>query len=372
MNTRAKPIVLLVDEASDNLIYMNGLLQEQYEVKLANTGAAAVRLAQQLPRPDLILLDVDVPDPDGYTVCQQLKSNPDTAAIPIIFLLESGQDAHEVRGICEGGADVLHKPLVAETFLARVDTHIQLRGARELLKQQRNHLEHLVEEVTLELQQMLDAMIWAMASLAERRESETVNHLRRIQHYVAALARQLRGHPRFEGEFSEGNIKWLFKAAPLHDIGKVAIPDAILLKPDRLTPEEFEIVKLHTVYGHQAIVNVERHLGYSNTFLRYAREITHSHQEKYDGSGYPQGLAGDQIPVSARLVAVADVYDALVNRRVYKPAFTHETAMEMLRQSSGEHLDPDMVDAMLMVEEEFRAIAEQYSDDNDPALAEAG
>ncbi|MYN17910.1 HD domain-containing protein [Rugamonas sp. FT107W] len=354
-----KAIVLVADEAADNLILMHGLLQDQYEVKLANSGRAALDIMQQVPRPHLAVLDAALPEVDGYSVCQQLKSSPDTADIPVIFLQ---RHADEARAFRAGGADVVHKPIIADVLRARVDTHLQLRHSRELLKQQRNLLEHVVEEVTAELSQMLDAMIWALASLAETREYETANHLRRVQHYVAALGRQLQSHKRFSEELSEANIKSLFKAAPLHDIGKVSIPDAILLKPDRLTDQEFAVMKMHTVYGRDAIVNVENHLGYTNTFLRYAREIAYSHQEKYDGSGYPQGLVGDAIPMSARLMAVADVYDALISKRVYKPAFTHETAMEMIRQGSGEHFDPDVVDAMLTIEEEFMAIAERYSD----------
>ncbi|MET0323316.1 MAG: HD domain-containing phosphohydrolase [Duganella sp.] len=358
MNAK-RAIVLIVDEASDNLILMNGLLQDRYEVRLANSGRAALMVMEHIPRPDLVVLDAALPDIDGYTVCQQLKSTPDTADIPLIFL-QSEPD--EARAICEGAVDIIPKPFVAEVLRARVDTHLQLRHSRELLKQQRNLLEHVVEEVTAELSQMLDAMIWALASLAETREYETANHLRRVQHYVVALARQLQGHDRFAEELSDANIKSLYKAAPLHDIGKVSIPDAILLKPGPLTPAEFSVMKMHTVYGRDAIVNVENHLGYTNTFLRYAREITYSHQEKYDGTGYPEGLKGAAIPMAARLMAVADVYDALISKRVYKPAFTHETAMEMIRQSSGEHFDPDVVDAMLAAEEEFRAIAERYAD----------
>lgn len=358
MNVK-KAIVLIVDDASDNLIQMNGMLEDHYEVRLANTGRAALDLMQQVPRPQLVVLDANLPLIDGYGVCQQLKSSPDTADIPVI-VLQREPDARRAFG--HGAADVVLKPVQAEELRARVDTHLQLCHSRELLKQQRNLLEHVVEEVTLELSQMLDAMIWALASLAETREYETANHLRRVQHYVRALARQLRSHPRFEEELSDANIKALFKAAPLHDIGKVSIPDAILLKPERLTDAEFDVMKLHTVYGRDAIANVEHALGYTNTFLRYAREITYSHQEKYDGSGYPQGLRGEAIPLSARLMAVADVYDALISRRVYKPAFTHETAMEMIRQGSGEHFDPDVVDAMLTVELEFMAIASRYSD----------
>ncbi len=358
MNVK-KAIVLIVDEATDNLIQMNGMLEDQYEVRLANSGRAALDIMQQMPRPHLVVVDAELPGVDGYSVCQQLKSSPDTADIPVIFLQRA---LDEQRALDACAADVVPKPVIGSVLRARVDTHLQLRHARELLKQQRNLLEHVVEEVTLELSQMLDAMIWALASLAETREYETANHLRRVQHYVAALARQLKQHKRFAEELSEANIKALFKAAPLHDIGKVAIPDAILLKPDRLTDAEFEVMKKHTVYGRDAIANVENTLGYTNTFLRYAREIAYSHQEKYDGSGYPQGLAGDAIPMAARLMAVADVYDALISKRVYKPAFTHETAMEMIRQGSGEHFDPDVVDAMLTVEEEFMAIANRYSD----------
>ena len=360
MNVK-KAIVLIVDEASDNLIEMNRLLQKQYEIRLANSGRAALSVMQQVPRPHLVVLDTALPDIDGYAVCQQLKSNPDTADIPVIFL-QAREECDEERALMEGGADVVAKPVVGDVLRARVDTHLQLRHSRELLKQQRNLLEHVVEEVTLELGQMLDAMIWALASLAETREYETPNHLRRVQHYVVALARQLQGHKRFSEELSDANIKSLYKAAPLHDIGKVSIPDAILLKPGALTPAEFSVMKMHTVYGRDAIVNVENHLGYTNTFLRYAREITYSHQEKYDGTGYPEGLKGDAIPLAARLMAVADVYDALISKRVYKPAFTHETAMEMVRQASGEHFDPDVVDAMLAAEEEFRDIAERYAD----------
>ena len=361
MNVK-KAIVLIVDEAADKLILMNGMLQDLYEVKLANSGRAALEVMQQMPRPHLLLLDTALADIDGYSVCQQLKSSPDTADIPVIFLQ---RERDESRALGCGGADAVAWPVDADVLRSRVDTHLQLRHSRELLKQQRNLLEHVVEEVTLELSQMLDAMIWAMASLAETREYETANHLRRVQHYVAALARQLQPHKRFSEELSDANIKALFKAAPLHDIGKVQIPDAILLKPERLTDAEFEVMKKHTVYGRDAIVSVENTLGYTNTFLRYAREITYSHQEKFDGSGYPEGLRGDEIPMSARLMAVADVYDALISKRVYKPAFTHETAMEMIRQGSGEHFDPDVVDAMLTVEEEFMDIANRYSDPDD-------
>ena len=177
---------------------------------------------------------------------------------------------------------------------------------------------------------------------------------------MAALARALRFHDRHTGELTDENIALLFKAAPLHDIGKVGVAGLILHKRGKLTAGEFEQMKLHTVYGRGAIAGVEQTLGGTNRFLRYASEITYSHHEYWDGSGYPQGLAGEAIPLSARLMAVADVYDALISARPYRPAFTHETAVELIRQGRGEHVDPDVVDAMLAVEEKFKVIAAQF------------
>jgi putative two-component system response regulator len=180
--------------------------------------------------------------------------------------------------------------------------------------------------------------------------------------YVRALARHLQHHPRFASELTDGNIELMYKSAPLHDIGKVGIPDRILLKPGRLTPAEFEIMKTHTTLGMEAISKAASLFGLSASYLRYAKEIAHSHQEKWDGSGYPQGLAGERIPLSARLMAVADVYDALISKRVYKPAFTHEEACELLQQGRGSHFDPDILDAFIELQPEFRAIAQRFAD----------
>ncbi|PHV07936.1 two-component system response regulator [Janthinobacterium sp. BJB412] len=362
MNPPSKALILIVDALPEQLVRLGALLQERYDIRLADSGADGLRLAGQLPRPDLALLDAGAAGADGAALCRQLKASPDTAAIPLLVLHAAGQEDAERASFAAGAADVIRRPLLAETLRARVAGQLELARARRLLRQQGTLLEHLVEERTRELGQTLDAVVWAMASLAETRDYETANHIRRVQHYVAALARQLQGQRRFAEELSDANIALLYKAAPLHDIGKVAIPDAILLKPGRLSDEEFAVMKLHTVYGRDAIAGVEQHLGHSNTFLRYAREIAYSHQEKFDGSGYPQGLSGDAIPVSARLMAVADVYDALISKRVYKPAFTHETALELIRQGSGEHFDPDVVDAMLTVEEEFMAIAARFAE----------
>jgi response regulator RpfG family c-di-GMP phosphodiesterase len=230
-------------------------------------------------------------------------------------------------------------------------------------------LEHKVEERTAkllekteEVSQIRDVTIMAMASLAETRDNETGNHLKRTQKYIRALAMKLRDHPRFRDFLTDDNIESLYKLAPLHDIGKVGIPDAILLKQGKLTPEEFEIMKTHPSLGGNAIAMAESGLPTPNRFLHIAREIATGHHEKWDGSGYPLGLKGETIPISARLMALADVYDALISRRIYKQPFTHTDAVAHILQGHGKHFDPEVADAFLAIQEEFRQIAEQYQD----------
>jgi len=357
----ALPAIVVAHADAASRLRLGALLQDRYRVLPADSGPAALRLAQQWPRPALLLVAAALPGVDGCAVCRQLKRDPDTAALPVIVLTDAAADSDDA-GWRDGAADVMDDAVGGPALRARIDTQLRLCRASALLARQDAHLEQRVHERTAELSRMLDAVIWALASLGEMREYRSTNHIHRVQHYVAALARQLQTHPRFAAELSDDHVALLFQAAPLHDIGKVAIPDAILLKPGRLTDAEFAVMRRHTEFGRDAIAGVERRLGTSNGFLRYAREIAYSHQEKYDGSGYPQGLAGEAIPIAARLVTVADVYDALISRRVYKPAFTHETALELIRQGSGEHFDPDIVDALLIVEEQFVAIAAQFRD----------
>ena len=360
-----KPTILLVDDTPDNIALLSALLKDQYKIKIATNGVKALQVASAAPYPDLILLDVMMPEMDGHEACRRLKAAPETADIPVIFLTSRIQPEDEEMGLSLGAADYITKPISPPIVLARVATQLNLKKARQLLKEQNRNLEHLVSERTRQLVQMQEATILAMGSLAETRDNETGNHIRRTQAYVKALAEQLRDHPRFAAVLTDENIDLLYKSAPLHDIGKVGVPDRILLKPGKLDADEFEIMKLHTVYGRDAILAVEKHLGGSNDFLAFAREIAYSHQEKWDGSGYPEGLQGDAIPVSARLMAVADVYDALISRRVYKPAFGHGESMAIMKEGRGSHFDPDIFDAFLHIEETFRAIAMQYSDEDD-------
>jgi putative two-component system response regulator len=366
METRTEtsdvPTILAVDDAPVNLSLITGLLKSHYRVKVANSGEKALRIVHSDLPPDLVLLDVMMPDLDGIEVCRRLKDDPRTRHIPVIFLTAMTKSDDERVGLEAGAVDYITKPISPPILLARVKTHLQLKAGADFLKDKNAYLESEVLRRTREVQAIQDVTILTMASLAETRDNETGNHIRRTQNYVKALAAKLRDHPRFAGYFTDRVIDLLFKSAPLHDIGKVGIPDKILLKPGKLTPEEFEVTKTHTTLGRDAIEQAERQLGTPVEFLKVAKEIAYSHQEKWDGSGYPEGLAGDAIPVSARLMAVADVYDALISRRVYKPPFSHEKAVELIAEGRGKHFDPDIADAFLEIQEEFRAIAQRFAD----------
>lgn len=212
---------------------------------------------------------------------------------------------------------------------------------------------------TQELQLTQDVTILSLASLAETRDNETGAHIKRTQRYVKALADKLRDHPGFCHELNNETINLLYKSAPLHDIGKVGIPDRILLKPGKLDNKEFTIMKTHAELGGEALKVAEAELG-TTSFLKYAQEIATTHHEKYNGTGYPQGLKGNDIPISGRLMAVADVYDALISKRIYKKAFSHQRAMDILKQGRGEHFDPDVIDALVEIEAQFVKIASKF------------
>jgi len=357
-----KPTVLVVDDTPDNLSLVSGLLRDDYLVRVANNGEKALRIATSDPPPDLILLDIMMPDMDGYEVCQRLKADPKARDIRVIFLTAKAEVEDERRGFELGAVDYITKPISPPILQERVKTQLALKASSDFLRDKSAYLEQEVARRTAEVMAIQDVTILAMASLAETRDTDTGNHLRRTQHYVRALAQQLQSHPRFERYLTDANITMLFKSAPLHDIGKVGIPDRILLKPGPFEPDEFEIMKHHTTLGFDAIEHAEKALGITVDFLRTAKEIALSHQEKWDGSGYPQGLVGDAIPISARLMALADVYDALISRRVYKASMSHAQALEIILAGRAKHFDPDVVDAFVAIQDEFQAIAARFVD----------
>lgn len=354
--------VLVVDDTPENLALISRLLKQHYQIKVATNGEKALVIANSDPQPDLILLDVLMPGMDGYEVCRRLKLDARTAEIPVVFLTARSDTSAEAQGFELGAVDFLSKPVSPPILLARIETHLVLKNARQVLKDRNATLEEEVRRRVHEIQVVQDVTIMALASLAETRDNETGHHLVRTQLYVQALADHLQGHARFSAELTPSNIELIVKSAPLHDIGKVGVPDRILLKPGRLTPEEFEVMKTHTTLGYRALVEGESRMQQQAPFLRFAKEIALSHQEKWDGSGYPNGLAGEVIPISARLMALADVYDALISRRVYKPAMSHEQAYGLIVAGSGLHFDPDIVAAFIAEADNFNQIAQRFSD----------
>jgi putative two-component system response regulator len=325
--------------------------------------AVALKIAKD-QQPDLILLDIMMPEMDGYEVCERLKENVDTCNIPVIFLTAKSENEDEGRGFQLGAVDYIVKPISPPILYARVQSQLNLR-------QYSRSLEQMVAQRTYQLEQIQDATILAMGALAEYRDPETGNHIRRTQEYVWLLSQKLQQNPHFSDQLSPELIEILRKTAPLHDIGKVAIPDNILQKPAKLSDEEYEVMKQHTAAGRDVIVEAESVLEEEHQFLVIAREITYLHHEKWDGSGYPLGLAGEKIPLSARIMAVADVYDALVSYRVYKPAFTQERSVSIIEEGRGSHFDPDIVDVFLEIKDQFHQISKQYSDEPEPTSAKS-
>ena len=362
MSNMERPTILVVDDSPDNLSLISGLLKDSYKLKVANNGEKAIKIAQAETKPDLILLDVMMPGISGYEVCETLKADPSTKDIPIIFLTAMTGADDEKKGLEIGGADYITKPISPPIVLARVKTQLQNKAASDFLRDKNNYLEKEVSQRTKEIMAIQDVTILVMASLAETRDNDTGNHIRRTQYYVQALAEALKDHPRFSDFLTDHNIRMLFKSAPLHDIGKVGIPDRILLKPGKLQDDEFEIMKTHTTLGRDALANAEKSLGTDVEFLKMAKEIAYAHQEKWDGSGYPEGIGGDDIPISARLMAVADVYDALICRRIYKEGMPHEKACQIIQEGSGSHFDPDITEAFMKIHEQFKEIAQRYAD----------
>ncbi len=357
--------ILIVDDTPENLSILGDLLSPYYHVRVANSGVRALAAAQRVPLPSLILLDIVMPDLDGFAVLERLAENPLTQPIPVIFVTSMESSASEEHGLQLGAVDYITRPIQPQIVLARVRTHLELKHARDLLQDQTRLLEAEVARRMADNLVIQDVSIRALASLAEVRDPETGNHLLRTQAYVRALAEQLRDHPEFAGTLTSQYIDSLVKSAPLHDIGKVGIPDSILLKQGPLTPQEWDIMRLHPRMGRDAIEHAEAGMERRVAFFDLAKEIANWHHEKWDGSGYPDGLAGGAIPISARLMAVADVFDALITRRVYKPALPADAAVAAILAGAGTQFDPDVVLAFARAHDEFLAIAARYLDTDD-------
>jgi putative two-component system response regulator len=359
--------ILLIDDDPAVLGVLKECLRPHYRIRIATSGQKGIELASMLPLPALVLLDVKLPDMPGYEVCSTLKQDLLTAGIPVMFLSNHTDVVNITRGLELGAVDYVSKPVAPPILLARVQTHLRLRD-------QSVHLEHLVKERTQDLQAKAaelalsqDLTIVALGSIAETRDNETGNHIQRTRAYVKIMAERLATQAPYRDTITPQQWELIWKSAPLHDLGKVGIPDHILLKPGKLTVAEFEIMKHHPKIGRDALRSAERRANAEESILRVAAEIAYSHHERWDGSGYPEGISGENIPLSARLMALADVYDALISKRVYKAAFTHAAAVAMIQEERGRHFDPQIVDCFMENVDEFHLIASTFSDETTEA-----
>jgi putative two-component system response regulator len=336
--------ILIVDDNPANLELLSGMLRHRgYKVRAAPGGRLALQAAQK-NAPDLILLDISMPEMDGYEVCKRLKADEKLREVPVIFISALSETFDMLKAFSSGGVDYVVKPYQFEEVNARVETHLKLHRLKTELGEYNRRLEELVQEQVKEIFDSQMATIFAIAKLAESRDRDTGDHLERVQAICHSISLRLNESSRYASTITRADCENIFHASPLHDIGKVAIPDAILLKPGRLTPDEFEIMKTHAAFGANTLRDVE-HKYPKNSFIHIGIEIAHYHHERWDGGGYPDGLSGEGIPLSARIMAVADVYDALRSKRCYKPALPHEESFDIIIKGSGTQFDPEVVAA---------------------------
>ncbi|MBF0410922.1 MAG: response regulator [Candidatus Riflebacteria bacterium] len=350
------PNVLIVDDTPANLKVLCEMLKGRgFKVRPVPSGKLALQAAEK-EIPDIILLDIMMPEMDGYEVCRKLKENSKLKDVPIIFISALNDTKDIVKALTAGGVDYITKPFQFEEVNARSNTHLKVHHLQRELEKHNFHLEELVKEQVKEISSSQMATIFALAKLAEYRDDDTGTHLIRVRKYCKMLAIRL-SESALQKQIDLSFIENLSNTSPLHDIGKVGIPDIVLLKPGKVTPAEFEIIKKHTIIGSNTMEEVLKTYT-RNTFIHMGISIARSHHEKWNGSGYPDGLSREGIPLCARIVAVADVYDALRTKRVYKPAFSHEKAREIIISDSEKHFDPLVVKAFIEIENDFIAAVE--------------
>ncbi len=353
--------ILIIDDAELSREVLDKVLRDEYELEFAENGEEGLAKLDWFS-PDIVLLDIMMPGLDGYEVCRRIKASPVGDFTQIIIVSAKTSTEERLLGFKAGADGYVAKPFDADELLATIQVHLRLRHAQEQLWQANNQLQQFntqLEEVirrrSAEVVATRDITIFALAKLAESRDPETGEHLDRIRRYSRLLAELLAEDSAYSDRIDDAFIKGIYQASPLHDIGKVGIPDAILLKPGRLTFEEFEIMKQHVVIGYETLCEAAAQ-GPSGGFLDMAAEVARHHHEKFDGTGYPDGLAGEEIPLSARIVAVADVFDALTSARVYKPAFDPGVAKALIEKESGGHFDPEIVKAFRRGYDQFLEI----------------
>jgi putative two-component system response regulator len=352
MNSERKTI-FLVDDNITNLTAGGTALAGLYNVVTLNSGGL---LLKQLEKriPDLILLDIEMPEMTGYDAIKVIKSKPETERIPVIFLTSKSDEKDELEGLSLGAVDYISKPFSTPLLLKRIEVHLELAELH-------NNLHGMVKAKTKSVMELQNALLETMAELVEYRDKITGGHIERTTRYLGILLEAMVKQGLRKEETSSWDLDLMLQSAQLHDVGKIAIRDGILQKPSKLTPEEFEEIKKHTVFGKEVIDNIKKKTT-EQTFLEYAGIFAETHHEKWDGSGYPKGLKGEEIPLEGRLMAIADVYDALVSERPYKKAFTHEEAVDIIRSDSGKHFDPELSKLFVSVSDEFNKAHLEFKD----------
>ncbi|MBD3767700.1 MAG: response regulator [Gammaproteobacteria bacterium] len=339
---------------------LNKLLAEHYQVRLVNSGQKALDFFTQ-QQADLVLLDVMMPEMDGYEVCRRLLERPSTRKLPILFITAKNSAEDEQDALSAGGNDFITKHINPKVLLARISTHLKVKAFQDFLAKENERLEQMVEERLSGIFKLQDASLAVMISLAEFRDECTGFHIKRTQHYIRLLAVEV-SESLPEYQLTSEQVEMIAKSAPLHDIGKITIPDHILLKPGKLTDEEFAIMKTHAQKGYDILRSASANMGDYGDFLTMAQQVALTHHEKWDGTGYPNGLAGREIPLAGRLMAIVDVYDALRSARPYKHALSHEQALVILQEGKGSHFDAQLVDAFVRIGDVVKTFSEQWQD----------
>jgi len=359
--------ILIVDDDHEFCQLLTRILRRQYELEIAHNGEQALTLAPKF-KPHVVLLDVAMPGIDGYETCLRLKQSPEGAETQVVMVSAKSFEEEQLRAFNAGADDYLVKPIDPCELDARVRLHIRLLEAlhtaadvRAEITHHRLHLNELTEQRAREIAETKDIAVLALADVAESRDQDTGDHLLRMRAYAQLIAEELREHSPYADVIDDQFLEDLYRSSPLHDIGKVGISDAILLKPARLTPQEFEIVKQHTTIGANILDNAVFHSPHGS-FLAMAALIARFHHERFDGNGYPAGLIGREIPLPARIVAVADVFDAISSERPYKPAYPPEVARTMIEAESGSHFDPVIVEAFLRRFDEMVELRQLYEE----------
>jgi putative two-component system response regulator len=348
--------IFLVDDNIVNLNTGKNVLQDKYTVVTLPSGEKLLFMLKKV-KPDLILLDVEMPGMNGYEALKEIKANPETADIPVIFLTGKNDTEDELKGLSFGAVDYITKPFSPPLLLKRIEMHLLLQSQKNKLQQFNENLVAMVKERTNDLAQLQNAIITWAAEMVEFRDEETGQHVERVQKYLQIMLRAMEEMLPYVTEIATWDKEAFFKSALLHDVGKIRIPDDILLKRSKLTEEEFNYMKQHAVYGKMLLESLQEKVP-TQTFLDYAKILSYSHHERWDGSGYPDHLKGRDIPLQARMMSLADVYDALVSKRPYKTAFSHEEAMKIISDGRGSQFDPELVDLFTELSLQIKEVSE--------------